>query len=128
MKKNEACPCGSGESYKACCRRFHKGERFPKTAEELMRSRYCAFAKGKRTYLLDTWHPSTRPDNLQTDASTGWRGLDIHAAELGTETDVNGTVTFTASYIKDGVAGSMTEKSEFLRESNRWFYLKGEML
>ncbi len=128
MKKNEACPCGSGESYKACCRPFHKGNRFPKTAEALMRSRYSAFAKGKRTYLLDTWHPSTRPVNLQPDASIKWLGLDILAKELGTEADVNGTVTFTASYIKDGTSGSMTEKSEFLRESDRWLYLKGEVL
>ncbi len=39
---NSACPCGSKNKYKRCCQIFHKGG-IPKTALELMKSRYVAY-------------------------------------------------------------------------------------
>ena len=44
------CPCGTGDAYDACCGRFHErfartGELSAPTAEALMRSRFCAFAR-----------------------------------------------------------------------------------
>jgi SEC-C motif-containing protein len=50
-----ACPCGGGEAYERCCGRFHRGEA-PATAEELMRARYSAFARGEHHYLWRTLH------------------------------------------------------------------------
>ena len=38
------CSCCSGKLYEECCEPFHSKKEFPKTAEELMRSRYAAFA------------------------------------------------------------------------------------
>nr|BFF27092.1 hypothetical protein GCM10025732_50570 [Glycomyces mayteni] len=79
------CPCGSGETYAACCGRFHTGAAAAPTAEALMRSRYSAFAVGDEPYLLRTWHPGTRPDRLDlaADART-WTGLDILDTTGGT--------------------------------------------
>ena len=57
------CPCGSGTPYAACCGRLHRGAA-AETAEQLMRSRYAAFAVGDEAYLFRTWHPRTRPDDL----------------------------------------------------------------
>ncbi|MGE5622105.1 MAG: SEC-C metal-binding domain-containing protein, partial [Bacillota bacterium] len=34
------CPCGSGRNYAACCGRFIEEGLVPRSAEELMRSRY----------------------------------------------------------------------------------------
>jgi SEC-C motif-containing protein len=48
------CPCGTGETYGACCGRFHGGRPAP-TAELLMRSRFSAFAAGDEDYLLGPW-------------------------------------------------------------------------
>ena len=56
----ESCVCGSNKSYRRCCGRFlDNGER-AKTPEQLMRSRYSAYALGKHgDYLLQTWFPAT---------------------------------------------------------------------
>ena len=92
---DQPCPCGRGEAYGACCGPLHSGAAAP-TAERLMRSRYSAFALGKAQYLLDTWHSSTRPDDLELDPNWEWRRLVIEATTAGGPFDDEGTVTFTA--------------------------------
>ena len=52
------CPCGSTDGYHVCCGPLHNGERHAETAEELMRSRYAAYALGNADYLFRTWHPA----------------------------------------------------------------------
>ena len=54
------CPCYSGKLYEECCEPFHSKKEFPKTAEELMRSRYAAFAIPNGEYLWQTTLPSKR--------------------------------------------------------------------
>ena len=54
------CPCCSGKLYDECCEPFHSKKEFPKTAEELMRSRYAAFAIPNGEYLWQTTLPSKR--------------------------------------------------------------------
>ncbi len=54
------CPCCSGKLYEECCEPFHSKKEFPKTAEELMRSRYAAFAIPNGEYLWQTTLPSKR--------------------------------------------------------------------
>src|SRR5687768_5433704 len=56
--RNRRCPCGSGLPLGDCCGRLHDGTVTAATAEQLMRSRYSAFALGEPGYLLATWHPS----------------------------------------------------------------------
>ena len=61
------CPCGRPRAYATCCGRWHAGPdalQAP-TAEDLMRSRYSAFALGLLDYLRDTWHPSTCPAAIE---------------------------------------------------------------
>ena len=71
------CPCGSDESYRACCGPFHHGELQARSAEELMRSRYSAYAYGEADYLFRTWHPRTRPVDVTVDPSISWTGLQV---------------------------------------------------
>lgn len=52
------CPCGSEKSYGRCCRRFHSGQSSPQGAEELLRSRYSAYAHRLPSYIMRTTHPS----------------------------------------------------------------------
>lgn len=54
------CLCCSGKSYSDCCKLFHLNKKLPKTAEELMRSRYCAYAIPNGEYLILTTLPSER--------------------------------------------------------------------
>ncbi|HEY2240260.1 MAG TPA: YchJ family metal-binding protein [Streptosporangiaceae bacterium] len=118
----QACPCGLGDDYEACCGRYHAGTPAP-TAEALMRSRYCAFAVGDADYLLRSWHRSGRPATLTLDPATEWKRLAVLETEDGGMFDDTGTVTFRAVYIQDGQRGVLAEKSQFVRENGRWVYL-----
>jgi SEC-C motif-containing protein len=89
-----------------------------------MRSRYSAFAVGDAGYLLATWHPSTRPAALDLDPGIRWLRLDILGRTGGGMLDSVGTVEFTARYrMGPGRAGEQHERSRFVREGGRWFYL-----
>lgn len=117
------CPCLSGESYGACCGRIHRGEADAATAEQLMRSRFSAFAVGDAAYLLRSWHSSTRPPELELDDEMRWYRLDINGSTRGGMLDNEGTVDFTAFYRDADGRGSQQENSNFVRENGRWVYL-----
>jgi SEC-C motif-containing protein len=88
-----------------------------------MRSRYSAFAVGDAAYLLRTWHPSTRPQQLVLDPDLRWYRLDILATHRGGMLDTDGTVEFRAHYRSPDGAGSQHETSRFLRDSGAWAYV-----
>ena len=48
-----SCPCGSSE-YSSCCQPLHLGQSVAQSAEQLMRSRYSAFAKQHIDYIVKT--------------------------------------------------------------------------
>jgi SEC-C motif domain protein len=101
----------------------------PDTAEALMRSRFAAFREGDAAWLLRTWHPSTRPRDLDLDDNPNWRGLQIVDKVAGGEGDDRGIVEFRASYrLVGGGVGVLHERSRFVREGGRWFYLDGDTL
>jgi len=99
-----------------------------------MRSRYTAFTVGDDAYLLNTWHPSTRPAKLELDADLEWRRLDILDTARGGVGDDSGEVEFRAFWRvlprqgrgRDG--GVLHERSRFRREGGRWFYVDGDIL
>lgn len=119
----QACPCQSGLSYALCCRPLHQGQT-ASTALALMRSRYCAYALQLHAYLLNTWHPTTRPAQLDDEAGTSplkWIGLQIHSSRI--EDELHATVEFTARYRLQGRAGRLHEISRFVFEHGQWYYL-----
>ena len=120
------CPCGLGEPFANCCAPLHADKRRTATAEQLMRSRYSAFAVGDTAYLLKTWHPSTRPAELDLDPEQSWTRLDILDHTGGGPFDSEGTVHFRAHYQLHGQAGSLTENSRFRRTDKTWFYIDGD--
>jgi len=88
-----------------------------------MRSRYSAFVVGDAAYLLRTWHPDTRPGELELDPTMEWRRLDIVSTGRGGPLDSEGTVEFNAHFRHDGERGVHHETSRFLRIDRRWYYL-----
>ena len=88
-----------------------------------MRSRYSAFVVRDAAYLLRTWHPDTRPAELELDPAMEWRRLDIVSTSRGGPLDSEGTVEFKAHFRHDGERGVHHEKSRFLRVDRRWYYL-----
>lgn len=121
------CPCGTGETCAACCGRWHAGPlrlRAP-DAETLMRSRYSAFVLDRLDYLLDTWHPSTRPATLEPNPSgLKWLGLQIkrHVRQDGD----HAIVEFVARSRLNGRASRLHEISRFVREDGCWRYVDGD--
>ncbi len=124
----DRCPCGTGSTYPGCCGRLHDGSAAAGTAEQLMRSRYSAFVVGDAGYLLDTWHPDTRPASLELDGGTRWLGLDVLAVEGGGLLAAEGTVEFRASHLDGGRRGAQHERSRFTKVDGRWHYLDGVAL
>ncbi|HEV7173757.1 YchJ family protein [Pedococcus sp.] len=120
----EACPCGRGASYTGCCGPLHEGQRAASTAEELMRSRYAAYVVGDTSYLLRTWHPRTRPAELDPGRFVGWLDLTVLATADGRYDDRFGEVEFRATH-GDGV---LHERSRFVRRAGRWVYVDGDLL
>jgi SEC-C motif-containing protein len=119
------CPCLSGLTFDACCGRLHAGTGTAQTAEQLMRSRFSAFAVGDADYLVATWHPTTRPSTLELDADRRWYRLDILSTREGGPFDTAGVVEFEAFYRALSGNGTQHEVSRFVRESGRWSYLDG---
>ncbi|QWS32707.1 YchJ family protein [Curtobacterium aetherium] len=120
----ERCPCLSGNPYDECCGPLHEGAPAP-TAERLMRSRFSAFALGLPAYLLDSWHPSTRPASLELDPEQRWTRLDIMDTRSGGPFDSAGSVTFRAWWRSGSARGTLEEASSFVREGGRWYYVDG---
>lgn len=119
--KTDACPCG-GASYQTCCAPFHEGARIPETAEQLMRSRYCAYVLGNDDWLRRTWHPDTRPEGELSDAAAKWLGLEVRRHEANGDAAI---VEFIARYKIGGRAHRMHEISRFVRENGNWYYVDG---
>ena len=147
LKPDQPCPCGRplrGDRLKGpkrpggsnvssvvghcadCCGRYvdHWDTTPAPDAESLMRSRYTAFVGEHTDYLLATWHPSTRPAVLSFDAGAQWLGLEVRA-HRSTGAD-HAEVEFVARYRVGGRAVRLHERSRFVREGGRWFYVDGD--
>jgi SEC-C motif-containing protein len=100
----------------------------PTTAEDLMRSRFQAFKDADADWLLYTWHPSTRPESLDLSDNPSWRRLQIVDTVDGGPEDTTGIVEFRATYREPGGGvGVQEERSRFVRENGRWFYVDGDV-
>lgn len=121
------CPCGTGDVFGDCCGPILEGAPAP-TALALMRSRYTAFAVGDREHLLVSWDPSTRPNDLTVDDGTRWLRLDIIATSGGGPFDSDGIVEFEAFYRDGDGRNSLHERSRFIKDGRRWYYVNGDLL
>jgi SEC-C motif domain protein len=136
LSHDAACPCRSEEpiskTYGECCALWHVGlqespPRHAPSPEQLMRSRYSAYALQLRHYLLATWYGETSPGEIDFPP-TKWLGLEIkYSGAVGDA----GIVEFIARYREStGRAGRLHEISRFIREgvgdAARWYYIDGQ--
>ena len=134
------CPCGRSSTpatrtstarplpFSACCGRYLNDNAATPApdAESLMRSRYSAFVLGRHDYLLSTWHASTRPAEVRQEDSTRWLGLEVrrHTVNDANHADVE----FVARYRTAGRGVRIHERSRFVLEAGRWYYVDGDSL
>ncbi len=126
---SQLCPCGSGLEYSLCCQPYLRGESLPGTPAQLMRSRYCAYVMQDAEYLLATWHAQARHETLKADITAGftdtrWLGLTVFAEANG-QSSQEGYVSFVARFEAQGHESAIIERSRFLKESGRWYYIDG---
>lgn len=131
---NAMCPCGSLKKYKKCCKIFHNGMN-PKTALELMKSRYSAFAAGDYKYIMNTTHKENSDyseDYLSWKESilTFSKDSDFKKLEIieFIDDDIESYVTFKAIIFHGAHDNSFSEKSKFLKVNGAWLYHSGEIL
>ena len=128
----DSCPCGSGKSYHDCCGPLHSGEQVAKTAEQLMRSRFSAYARKQIDYLYQTTHPDKRGGDFRVEMEA-WANraeftkLEIIAKKQGRSLDKVGKVEFIAYYRQFGEEKQMHEISRFKRHKGRWHYFDGQI-
>lgn len=118
------CPCGSGRDLDTCCGPLVYDGLPAATAEELMRSRYTAFVVGDAAHLWRTWHPRTRPREVDP-GGVRWTGLVILDVVAGGPDDETGEVEFEAHHTGPDGPGVHHERSTFERRGGRWTYLAG---
>lgn len=118
----QICPCCSGKSYQTCCQFFHNGGQ-AESPEQLMRSRYSAFALGKSDYLMHTSSTTLRAnltkDELdQTCQAFRFISLEVVSAKMD-------TVEFIANLLDGDELHPLHETSNFVKQDNEWKYDSG---
>ena len=129
---SDTCPCGSGLPFASCCEPFLTGKAVPKTAVELMRSRYCAYATGAVDYLYQTSGPKVQKEfdaesSRKWAESATWTGIQILDSHEGTEKDDVGTVEFMAHYTVNGTVFDHHELSQFAKIKGEWKFIDGKI-
>jgi SEC-C motif domain protein len=130
---SKPCPCGRLDAKKqalavtACCLPYIQGELNAPDAETLMRSRYSAFAWEEAGYLISSWHVSHRPATLDFESGIKWLGLQVQNHTV--IDSQHAEVTFVARQRDStGRATRLHERSRFVREQGRWYYVDGDSL
>lgn len=127
----KSCICGKPKPFAKCCDRFLSGKQSAKTPEQLMRSRFSAFALGGYgEYLISTWLPASAKRLTVSELSektVNWQRLKIISSSQRGD---NGVVEFKAWFYKSSNSDEMEvmhEISEFVRIQSRWFYVSGRV-
>jgi len=128
------CPCGKALSYRDCCQLLHRGIDRASSAEQLMRSRFSAFAMAEYQYLIDTHHPDTRGSLsvltlFDSNKSIAWLGLNVLSATAQAVSFQAYFQSIDKSSDTSSQAGEIQclhEHSRFAQEHGQWYYIDGE--
>jgi SEC-C motif-containing protein len=119
------CPCGSTLLFIDCCQLFITHKKSPSRPEQLMRSRFSAYATKNGQYIFDTYGDKPQKKQLIQDIQSWaeeclWIALKIHEAK-------EDIVEFSAFYIVDNTLCELRERSNFSLEQGLWRYIDGEI-
>lgn len=130
------CYCGSNTYFHLCCHPYILGENTPEIPEQLMRSRYSAYATNNAKYIFNTYAQSKQKENtlddiIQWAQNTHWLKLVVNYStpqRLANFSSENlPTVSFDAYYIHQQQLYKMSECSRFIVEQGQWRYLEGDV-
>lgn len=91
-----------------------------------------AYCNGNVDYLVATRHSSTRRFDdrinlVKSVKTTVWEALTVLNTRQGRQNHRTGYVEFMAVHSQPNW-GQLHERSRFIKENGRWFYVDGEML
>lgn len=123
MKSIQPCFCGSNGDFSSCCQPFINKKMQVQTAEQLMRSRFSAYALGNAQYIYDTYAKSSQAAQSVKDIndwseSCVWIALKIYPTADRLNEASEQYVEFSAFYITDHTLCELREKSRFILEEN----------
>ena len=148
------CPCGTGKKFAVCCSAIIEGKKQAISPEQLMRSRYSAYATKNAQYLFDTYANETQQSQSVEEIkhwanSCQWIKLNIinsssiNDSSLSKDSSLP-TVEFEAFYLIGNKMYLLREKSRFTLENTlhtarsstssklnnqmRWLYLDGNIV
>ena len=124
------CPCTSGKDFAGCCEPILEQQQKAVTAEQLMRSRYTAYALGKVDWIIDSQSPDGRQfvDRAATEQwskRATWHRMEVVDVKDGGPDDTEGFVDFKAYYTIAGEAITHHEVASFRKEDGTWYFVDG---
>lgn len=134
------CYCGSARSFTQCCEPIINNIGSATFPEQLMRSRYSAYATKNAHYIYLTYANESRANQSESDIAqwaneTSWLSLKIINSDNISIDELNQhastklpVVTFSVIYVHQGTLYRMTESSRFVNESGCWLYLDGDII
>ncbi|MDA3926431.1 MAG: YchJ family protein [Kiritimatiellae bacterium] len=129
---SEPCPCGSKLDFDQCCEPFLLDIKKPKTATQLMRSRYTAYAMGTVEFLFKTSSPKVKKEfdadsSRKWAESAKWTGIEVIKEIEGTAKDSKGTVEFIAHYTVNETDFNHHERADFAKIDGEWMFMDGKI-
>ncbi|QIO07175.1 YchJ family protein [Acinetobacter shaoyimingii] len=120
------CPCGLG-LYAECCQPLHLGQDKAKRAEQLMRSRYSAFAKHEIDYIVKTTALGQQKA-LDESAIADWakanQWLKLEVIKSNDKVDKNHALVEFKAHYHDGEKTQIHhELSYFVQVADTWYFL-----
>ncbi len=124
---DQFCPCGSSVLYRECCQPLHLKQAKAQTAEQLMRSRYSAFAKHEIDYIIETTALGQQ-QYLDKSAIADWskanQWLKLEIVQVNEKLDKShALVEFKAHYHDGKQAQIHQELSHFVKVDGTWYFL-----
>lgn len=138
------CYCGSNKDFSDCCQQYLVNKTKPKCAEQLMRSRFSAYATNNAQYIYDTYANNSKASQSVDDIKEWskacvWLALQVHSFEensLNNEANIEQFVEFSAFYVNENKLCVLREKSRFIQEVQcndnkdtlHWRYIDGDII
>ncbi len=144
MQSKQTCFCGTNLPFEQCCQPLINQNKLAQTPEQLMRSRFSAYATREYQYIFDTYAKQSQSElSVEDIQSSGedshWFSLVIYTSEI-LENEKEQFVEFSAFYITDDILYEMREKSRFVLEdvnkvvdghennNEQWRYVDGDII
>lgn len=116
------CPCCSGASYQVCCQPLHTGS-VANSPEQLMRSRYSAFALANTDYLLQTSSEQLKKNLSQEELAQTCETFEFISLQVISAQDAQ--VEFVANLLLGDELHPLHETSSFIKQGQEWKYDTG---